>query len=385
MKLHDCSCEQHRRFARALALIDEAIAARAFPAAALAVTVGDDLLVRYAAGRQTYEIDAPSIATDTPFDLASLTKPLATTAMAMLLTQRGQLELDAPVANYLPEFASANFVSTKNDAADACSRTADCADDEMTQRAWRAQVTPAMLLAHSSGLPAHRKYYLEVSTREALLARALCEPLEAAPLTRVRYSDIGFIVLGELLERIAGEPLDRFCQREIYEPLALGLRFAAAQRIVDAPPTLIDRSLRHCVIQGEVNDDNASVLQGVAGHAGLFGSALDVATFAAVLLNGGQSVFAPETIARFTRRQSQPTGTARTLGWDTPTAPSQSGTHFSLAAFGHLGYTGTSLWCEPERRLSITLLTNRSYPDDGSQLIRQYRPRIYDAIFEALD
>jgi CubicO group peptidase (beta-lactamase class C family) len=150
------------------------------------------------------------------------------------------------------------------------------------------------------------------------------------------------------------------------------------------PPTVDDRDFRRRIIQGEVHDENASVLGGVAGHAGLFAPAADVATFAHMMLRGGRPLLRPETVALFTRRESSPPGSSRALGWDTPRQPSQSGSHFSPRSFGHLGYTGTSLWIDPERAVSITLLTNRTWPDRSSQKIKEVRPRFHDAILEAL-
>jgi CubicO group peptidase (beta-lactamase class C family) len=158
---------------------------------------------------------------------------------------------------------------------------------------------------------------------------------------------------------------------------------AAALR-PDIPPTADDQIFRHRIIQGEVQDENASVLGGVAGHAGLFSTAQDVATFAQALLQGGTPILRAETIALFTERQSAPDGTSRALGWDTPSTPSQSGRFFSARSFGHLGYTGTSLWIDPERQLSLTLLTNRTWPDCVNQAIKQVRPKFHDAVLESL-
>ena len=294
--------------------------------------------------------------------------------MAMLLFERGQLLLDAPVSDYLPHFADAS------------------ADD--TQRAWRRSVTVAMLLAHSSGLPAHRKLYLEASGREAIQKAARRVPLEARPGTRAEYSDIGFILLGELLERLAPaagsaalpvETIDRFCQREVFTPLNLNMRFLPHPSMRPAiPPTVNDLAYRHRIVQGEVNDENASAMRGIAAHAGLFSDVLSVARFAECLLRGGPPLFRPQTVNLFTTRQSTPSGTSRTLGWDTPSQPSQSGTLFSARSFGHLGYTGASLWCDPERHLSVTLLTNRTWPDSANQAIKQLRPPLHDAIVRAL-
>jgi CubicO group peptidase (beta-lactamase class C family) len=151
------------------------------------------------------------------------------------------------------------------------------------------------------------------------------------------------------------------------------------------PPTANDQSFRHRIIQGEVQDENASVMDGVAAHAGLFASAEDLAIFAHAMLAGGRPILRPETVALFTRREPSPPGTSRTLGWDTPSSPSQSGKYFSANSFGHLGYTGTSLWIDPERQLSITLLTNRTWPDCSNHAIKQLRPKFHDAVIESLE
>ena len=316
--------------------------------------------------------------TATLFDLASLTKVVATTTMAMILYERGLLELDAPVAGVIPEFLA-------HSAAESGSR--------------RSRVTFKMLLAHSSGLPAYEKLFLKAQTRDELLHAAFTTPLSADPGSRAEYSDIGFIVLGAALERIAQEPLDRFCQREIFGPLAMTrTTFNPPAEMRDQiPPTAEDRTFRNRIIQGEVQDENAFVLGGVAGHAGLFSTAEDVARFAHAMLQCGvgaparegqeanRFILRPETVSLFTRRESSPAGTSRALGWDTPSTPSQSGKHFSPASFGHLGYTGTSLWIDPQRQLSITLLTNRTWPDCSNQAIKQVRPGFHDAVVEALE
>ena len=201
------------------------------------------------------------------------------------------------------------------------------------------------------------------------------------------YSDIGFIILGVALERLADEPLDSFCQREIFGPLAMShTTFNPPSTLRESiPPTADDRTFRHRIIQGEVQDENASVLGGVASHAGLFSTADDQARFAHSMLNGGHPILRPETVKLFTRRETAPEGTSRALGWDTPSAPSQSGKHFGPRSFGHLGYTGTSLWIDPDRQLSITLLTNRTWPDCQNQAIKQVRPAFHDAVVQALE
>ena len=379
-ELVDATGGQERRFADAFRLLEEAIGQKAFPGAALAVTLGDELLAWRGFGSFTYEADSPAVRRETVWDLASLTKAIATTSMAMLLFERGKLGLDARVVELLPEFADGAGGWLRDGNADRD------APPETQQRGWREEVTVRMLLAHSSGLPAHRKLYLADGGREAMLAAARGVRLEARPGTRSKYSDIGFIVLGELLEKIAGERMDSFCAREMFNPLRLTMRYVLqAEPLKDVPPTISDFEYRNRVVQGEVNDENASAMAGVAGHAGLFGDAGSVAHFAACLLRGGAPLFRADTVELFTARQSGPAGTSRALGWDTPSAPSQSGTKFGKRSFGHLGYTGTSLWCDAERCLGVTLLTNRTWPDGRNQAIKQVRPRVHDAILSAAE
>jgi CubicO group peptidase (beta-lactamase class C family) len=215
---------------------------------------------------------------------------------------------------------------------------------------------------------------------------ACTTPLVADPGTRAQYSDIGYIVLGELLSQVAEEPLDSFCQREIFGPLGMTETgfCPGADLVRRIPPTEDDQTFRHKIVRGEVNDENAWVLGGVAGHAGVFSTAADLARFAQCLLRGGGPILRRETVALFTRREATPPGTPRTLGWDTPTPPSQSGRYLSPRSFGHLGFTGTSLWIDPERELAIILLTNRTWPDRNSQLIKEVRPAFHDAVVESL-
>ncbi len=278
----------------------------------------------------------------------------------MLLQQQSRLNLKQPVVELLPQFSGSD--------------------------ARRHRVNIEMLLAHSSGLPAYARLFETAKNRAQLLAQAFAVPLSADPGTRAEYSDIGFIILGEAIEKLAGEPLDGYCHREIFEPLGLShLRFNPAgdqKRLI--PPTERQQPFRPYLIQGEVNDENAFVMGGIAGHAGCFASALDVTGFAECMLRGGDPLFNRHTVELFTQRQALPPESSRTLGWDTPSSPSQSGRYLSRKSFGHLGYTGTSLWIDPERQLSVTLLTNRTWPDRGSQAIKIVRPAFHDAVVEAL-
>jgi len=361
--LRDAFENQEEQFSTAFAILQQAIQERAFPAASVAVTHRGNLVALKAVGNFTYAPHSRAVHVSTLFDLASLTKVVAATSMAMLLYERGLLDLEAPVSAVVPEIISA---------AEPDSR--------------RRKITLRMLLAHSSGLPAYEKLFLKARTREELLNAAFAVPLAAEPGSRAQYSDIGFILLGVVLERLADESLDGFCRREIFAPLGMICTafHPPAQLHDEIPPTQDDRGFRHKVIQGEVQDENANVLGGVAPHAGLFSTARDVAQFADCMLNSGRPILRPETIALFSHRESQPEGTSRALGWDTPSAPSQSGRYFSPASFGHLGYTGTSLWIDPVRQLSVVLLTNRTWPDCSNQAIKQARPKFHDAVIEAL-
>jgi CubicO group peptidase (beta-lactamase class C family) len=371
---------QDEVFSSACGILTEAIDARAFPAASIAITHHDRLIALKSFGHFTYgegPAGAPlfsrtsreggdfDVKLATLFDLASITKTVATTTAAMILYERGLLELEAPVVGVVPEFKT---------------------DSTGSPDPRRSDITFRMLLAHSSGLPAYEKLFLKAHSRDALLQAAFTTPLSADPGTRAEYSDIGFILLTAALERLAGESLDVFCQREVFGPLAMinTIFNPAPDTRSKIPPTADDRTFRNRIIQGEVQDENASVLGGVAGHAGLFSTAENLARFAHVLLHDGRPILRPETVALFTRREPAPPGTSRAMGWDTPSSPSQSGKYFGAHSFGHLGYTGTSLWIDPDRRLSTILLTNRTWPDCANQAIKQVRPRFHDAVIEAL-
>jgi CubicO group peptidase (beta-lactamase class C family) len=358
--------QQDRIFSSAFSILDAAVADRVFPGASMAVTHRGRLVALKVFGRFTYDSESTLVATETLFDVASVSKVVATTPVAMILYERGLLDLDAPVVGIVPEFAGEGD-------------------------AQRRAVTLRMLLAHSSGLPAYEKLFLKARTREQLLQAAFTTPLAADPGSRAEYSDIGFMVLGEALERIAGETLDRFCQREIFGPLGMAHTTynPPPEARAKIPPTQDDRTFRNRIIQGEVQDENASVLGGVAGQAGVFSIAEDLARFAHAMLGGGNPILRPETVSLFTRRETAPAGTSRALGWDTPSPPSQSGKYLSPQAYGHLGYTGTSLWIDPAREFSVVLLTNRTWPDSSNQLssqaIKRVRPKFHDAVVGALD
>jgi len=405
----------------AYTLLNCAVADGAFPGGVLAVGLNNRLVV-HPFGVMTRGAKTKCVSAETIYDVASLTKPIVTTTAAMMLFERGQLDLDAPVARYLPEFAAAN------------------AGDP--DAAWRARVTVRMLLRHDSGLPAHREFFKDVRevtpgakaqkksttlieglkphastsrlrrkpfaadaarrygepslqtgdatpTINPIVARVMAEPLVREPATQIEYSDLGFILLGEIIERLTGESLDEFARKNIFVPLGMNLSMFNPPRNLRAriAPTQNDTTYRIRLLHGEVDDENAWAMGGVAGHAGLFSTAGDIAIFAQMMLNGGiyahRRLLARATIAQFTKRHDLG-DSAYALGWDVPTEPSSSGVYFSPESYGHLGSTGTSLWIDPERKAFVILLTNRVHPTRANEKIKQVRPVLHDAVMKAL-
>jgi CubicO group peptidase (beta-lactamase class C family) len=359
------------RFAAVYRVLDEAIAARAFPGCAFGVLAkgepGGEFVFMDARGRFTYDEESPAVAANTIYDIASITKVASTAAAAMLLHLRGHLALDIPLGELLPGFVVGR---------------------EPGNRARR--VTLRHLLAHNSGLPGYVGFFRAATTPAALYRACLELPLEAEPGERAEYSDPGFILLGKALEVLTGEALATWVQREIFQPLGLqSTRFSpppAAQSSI--PPTEEDTTLRHRLIQGEVQDENAWLLGGIAGHAGLFSNVGDLLSFAGEILDAtarsaNARVLDAATVELFAQRQG-PTGSSRALGWDTPSENSSSGHHFSAHSIGHLGFSGCSLWIDLDARIAIALLTNRTWPDRQSQGIREVRPAFHDALRQAL-
>ncbi len=363
------------RFGAAYRVLEEAIGAGAFPGCAFGVLAGDEVALNGALGRFTFEPESLAVSAETRFDVASLTKVVGTTAAAMLLVERGQIDLESPLVKILPEFVAGRAA---RDPANA--------------------VTLRHLLAHNSGLPGYVELFRSATTPAALMSACLKLPVEAEPGTRAEYSDPGFILLGKALEVQTGESpnsrLDTWLDREVFRPLgmnATGFCPALAQRS-SIPPTEQDTWFRHRLIQGEVQDENASVLGGVAGHAGLFSNVPDLLRFASAILNahGGhgstqaRNLFDTSVLNRFTERQGPPSS-SRALGWDT-TSPnfSSAGKHFSAHSVGHLGFSGCSLWIDLDATIAVVLLTNRTWPDRKNQMIREVRPAFHDAVREAL-
>jgi beta-glucosidase-like glycosyl hydrolase/CubicO group peptidase (beta-lactamase class C family) len=336
-------------------------AERAYPGAVLAVGRRGRLALLQAFGRLSYEPDAPPAATDTLYDLASLTKVVVTTTMAMILVDEERIDIAKPVSAFVPRFRGGA----------------------------KDRVTVFHLLTHSAGFEAVLPLYRELRGKPAFVERVVELPLDYEPGSKSVYSDLGEILLGEVLERAAGESLDAFARRRILEPLGMqDTGFTPDRALLPRIAPTENDPWRGQLLRGEVHDENAYAMGGVAAHAGLFGTAPDLARFAQMLLNGGvydhRRVVSRAAIESFTRRAGLP-GSSRALGWDTPSPGSSAGTLLSERSFGHTGFTGTSMWIDPERELFVILLTNRVHPTrDNDLLPRVVRAAVADAVIRAL-
>jgi serine-type D-Ala-D-Ala carboxypeptidase len=314
-------------------VVARGVAAGGYPGAAVVVGRKGAAVWERGFGRIGWSSDAPTVSANrTIYDLASLTKVVATTSAIMILYDEGKIDLDAPASRWLPTFVGEG----------------------------RERVTVRQLLTHHSGLPAGRNIWR--IARDPVHARheVVRSALKAQPGTRYEYSDLGADLLAFIAEEITGEPLDAFLDRRVWKPLGMSdtwfrppvhLRERIAPTEVTPP--------RGYPLRGEVHDENAFALGGVAGHAGLFSTAADLSVFAQMLLNGGVyngvRIFADSTVKLFSTRSQ---GT-RALGWDSCAPGGSCGQHFSSRSYGHTGFTGTSLWIDPDREMFVILLTNR--------------------------
>jgi beta-glucosidase-like glycosyl hydrolase/CubicO group peptidase (beta-lactamase class C family) len=338
-----------------------AIADSVTPGAALAVGRHGRLVRLRGYGRQDWDPASPPVTDSTLYDLASLTKVVGTTTAIMRLVDAGELELDARIGRYLPEWSEG----------------------------WKGAVTIRDLLRHRGGLPPFRPFWRELKGREAY-RRAIAElPAAYAPGERSEYSDLGFITLGLVAEQLAGESLDVLLERSLFGPLGLrDTRFTPPASLhARVAPTEIDTLFRHAHLRGVVHDENAYALGGVAGHAGLFSSVRDMAVFAQRMLDAarGDSVEgfpSPATVSAFVRRQDP--ASSRALGWDTPGERSSAGRFMTQAAFGHTGFTGTSMWVDADLDLFVVLLTNRVNPTRENRRHIPLRRALHDAVVTSI-
>lgn len=326
----------------------------AFPGAIAVVGTRDGVLARATAGHMDWAA-SPAPSGRTLWDLASLTKVVALTSAMLQLVDQGRVALDAPVQRYLPGFAGK----------------------------WKDQVTVRHLLTHSAGLPAWRPLYKEAATAKEAMALVYATPLDTLPGVRMVYSDLGAILLGEIVRVVTGDSLDTYTTSHVFQPLRMRdtqFRPPTSLRSRIAPTEVDPWRQRH--LRGEVHDENAFALGGVSAHAGLFSTADDLVRLARAYLNGGvldgQRVFSDSVIRLFTSVQNA-VQSNRALGWETPTGGNSAGHALSARAFGHTGFTGTSIWIDPDNNLFILLLSNRVNPTREHRAISGVRIAIADA------
>ena len=340
-------------------ILERAVRDSAFPGAYAVVGSRAGVIAAQGVGQLDWAA-SPAPTEHTLWDLASLTKVVGMTTAVMQLVDQGRVELDAPGQRYLPEWRGR----------------------------YKDAVTVRQLLTHSAGLPAWRPLYREALDAEGARALALATELDAVPGARMVYSDLGAIILGVVVERLSGEPLDLVLRRTLFAPLGMrdtGYRPSPTLSVRSAPTEYDPWRQRH--LRGEVHDENAAILGGVAGHAGLFSTAHDLTRFARMLLGGGvldgAQVLTPTTLARFTRVQD-PALSHRALGWETANGVNSGGHRMSASAYGHTGFTGTSLWIDPERDAFVLLLTNRVNRSRENRKIVGVRVALADAVMAAL-
>jgi len=350
------------RLSRLDSLLDEYIRGHVFPGASVAIGYQGHLLYHKAFGKFDYSTKGKSVSKETIYDLASLTKVVTATTLTMQFFESGILKLDDPVSRFYPSFTGNG----------------------------RERITLKHLLTHSSGLPAHLPFYKDTKGKRNFVIKILQIPLESEPGTNTVYSDLGIILLGDILEKVSGKSLDRLAQDQIFAPLGMSRTlFKPGQKLrVEIPPTEKD-AWRGRLVQGEVHDENAYAMGGVSAHAGLFSNSEDLAIFCQMLLNGGiyarHRIVKRSTLERFVTRQNLPSESSRALGWDTPSPGSSAGNLLSDKSFGHTGFTGTSIWLDPTRQLFIIVLTNRVYPTREGGGIQSARRELADAAVRAIE
>lgn len=337
-----------------------AVADSTFPAASIAIIYRGQTVFHEAFGKLTYDAHSPAATTSTIFDLASLTKPIVTAAILQQLTERDSLNLNEHVSSYLPAFAQNG----------------------------KEQITIKNLLLHNSGLRGHQ-YYIETCSTPGEVIETICRDTLIAPRGKeTRYSDLGFMILGKVLETITGNSLAENFRARFSEPLGMASTMFTPPGDLHyrIAPTEQDTLWNLDIPRPLVHDHNTALLGGIAGQAGLFSTTGDLARFVTMYMQGGTlegiEYLKSSTTRKFSRRYSDD----RALGWDmrSKDGKSSSGDYFSKKSYGHLGFTGTSIWIDPKKDLAIIVLTNRVYPTAENRKIREFRPRLHNTVIRCL-
>tara|TARA_B100000029_G_scaffold322010_1_gene314399 strand:- start:6735 stop:9605 length:2871 start_codon:yes stop_codon:yes gene_type:complete len=355
-------------FSKGWAILDSAINSYIFPGAQTLIIKDNNIVSKKSFGSHDYKENSSKVNNETIYDIASLTKVIVTVPIIMKLINQKKLSLDHSIHQYFPEFSGD----------------------------WKDKVTIRHLLTHSSGLPSYYKFYLDdrINGKKDMIDYILNIDLVSYPGSKYEYSDLGFILLTEIIENVSKKRLDELSKSLLFRPLQMKNTFynPKQQYFSRIPPTEVDTIYRKRLIQGEVNDENTYLMGGVSGHAGLFSTASDIGNYAQMILNGGlwkgYRFFNNEQINYFTTVQNIPQESDYAIGWDTPSnnGKSSAGDYYSIGSFGHLGFTGTSIWLDPNKNVIIILLTNRTFPNrngkDGIKKMYGIRREFYNEIMK---
>ncbi|MCF7833273.1 MAG: serine hydrolase [Candidatus Marinimicrobia bacterium] len=346
-------------------ILEDAVADSAWPGGVLMIGQGDEIIYQQAIGYHTYSQEKTTEINDI-FDLASISKVVGTTSAVMKLVENGQLSLDDPAVKYVPELQGPDDIQT----------------------ALKRSITVRHLLTHTAGFEPFRLFYKMDCTVEARWDSVFQSELKTKPGAQTVYSDIGLMIMGKIVESITGMPQNEYLEKTIFAPL----------KMIDTgylpDPALLDRIIpteikEEGLIHGYVHDENTHSLGGVAGHAGLFSTILDLSRFCRMMLHDGEldgvRIFNPETIKLFTTRIDP--NNSRCLGWDSPEGECSGGIYISPHSFGHTGYTGTSLWIDTENNVYVILLTNAVHPDRSYKYPNyfEWRQLLHSAAYEELE
>lgn len=343
-------------------LINHAIKDSVFPGASILIAKDGKIIYKKGFGHFTYDINSVKVTPKTIYDLASVTKVIATTTATMICIDKGLFSLDDKVSKFIPQFSLYG----------------------------KENITIKNLLLHNAGFVAYKKYHEKYDNADSVLNDIYTSPLEYETGTKTIYSDLGIITLGKIIEKVTGKTLDRFCSDEIFTLLGMKNTFYNPPSIYKKriAPTELDNYWRNRLLIGEVHDETASLLNGISGNAGLFSTTEDLYKLLSMILNkgsfNGKRFINQKTVELFTKQYYDKS--SRGLGWDTNAFENAScGKLFSKNSYGHTGYTGTSVWTDPDRKLIVILLTNRVYPTRKNTKIIQFRPIIHSEIINTIE
>ena len=356
----------NQNYNKIFTLIDSCIKVNIFPSAQLFVSKKGEILINQGFGTQTYENKSPPVNENSIYDVASLTKILSTTPIVMKLVSQKKLNLDHSVKQFFPNFSGP----------------------------LKDKVTIKHLLTHSSGIEPYYEFFLEnpIKSKNEIINDIINRELIFDPGIDMKYSDLGIILLGEIIQIIQNKSLDDLTNKYVFNPFNMQNSFYNPDKnILDKiVPTEVDNRFRKKLVHGEVHDENAFILDGIAPHAGIFSNAMDIGNYFQMLLNGGtwlgKRYFKKSIVEEFTNRQNLPENSDRAIGFDTPSqnGKSSAGDYFGVKSFGHLGFTGTSVWADPESEIIIVLLTNRVYPSRDKKGIYHARRQIHNSIMKEI-